>query len=190
MKLFKDFSLSDIDIYIRRLAYWKIVVVAVILAGIYYYGYSTMLGIKQRIELVNSACQNYRVKAKKKYKLIQKLSRYKSNTIFLMSRLQTLDTIKNILTKRNFKYVLDIEQQARVGRNGMVNVNNITATTAKMGIYKYIPLKIVVNDYVDFANLLGTIKLLQKANFILTGVDSVTANGVNRIILTGKLYVK
>ena len=190
MSVFKEFSMSDIDIYIRRLEYWKIVLIAVVIVGIYYYGYTSLSNVKQRIQLTNAAYGSYKSKAKEKYSLIRKLSRFKSNTIFLMSKLQTLNTIRDILTRRNFKYIIDIQQQSKVGSSGMINVNHLTASSAKMGIYRYIPLKIIVNDYVDFRNLLQTIKLLQQANFILTGVSSVTSRNVNSIILIGKLYVK
>lgn len=187
---FKEFSLSDLDIYLRKLEYWKILLVIIILAGIYYYGYTRISDIKGQIEYKNTTYLTYKAKAKKKYNLIEKLNRFKSNTIFLMSKLQTLNTIRNILTKRNFRYVLDIQQQSMVRSSGMINIKNLTANSVKMGIYRYIPIKIMVKNYIDFENLLGTIKLLQQSNFILTGVSSVTSRNVNNIVLIGKLYVK
>ncbi len=187
---FKEFSISDLDIYIRKLEYWKIILIIIILAGIYYYGYTKLSDIKGQIDYKNATYLTYKTKAKKKYKVIEKLSRFKSNTIFLMSKLQTLNTIRNILTKRNFKYVLDIQQQSIIRSSGMININNLTANSVKMGIYRYIPIKILVKNYIDFRNLLGTIKLLQQSNFILTGVSSITSRNVNNIVLIGKLYVK
>ena len=186
----KDFSVADIDVFIRNIQWWKIMVFLLIVVGIGYYENNLFSGIKAKIRYQQDTYTQLRQKAMKKLELIGRLKRYKSNTIFLLSKLQSLNMIRDILKRQNIDYVLDIERQMAVGKSGMINVNDLTATKTKMGIYKYIPLKIIVKNYVDFANLLKTLKLLEKANFILTGVESVTSRNINTIVLVGKLYVK
>ena len=181
-RLIKGFNF---DTFIEEVNIWILVAVVGVFSLIDYSLYKSYIskteGYREKQYEVSALMRKIDVNKRK----IQRLSRVKSNRIVLYSRLQALNMVKHILNTNDVDYTIFIKS-----KTFYTPISRLTTLKAKLGVFKYIPLKIVIKSYPSFGVFLDTVKQLLDVNLIVTGVESVGSRGNSTFDLICRLYVE
>ncbi len=175
----------NFDTFVEEVNIWILVLVVGIFGLMDYFLYGSYISKVSKYKEKQYSITALARKIEANREKIRRLSKVKSNKIVLYSRLQALNMVEHILNTNDINYTIFIKS-----KTFYTPVSRLTTLRAKLGVFKYIPLKIVIKSYPSFGVLLDTIKQLLDVNLIVTGVESIGSRGNSTFDLICRLYVE